>query len=823
MDTTTLLPEAPPRNLFCQAAQAYLSRGWCPIPVERNGKRPLGKDWPALRLTATEAATTWDTETPPNVGLLCGEPSKLVILDFDDPAEYARWAEAHPNAAKTRRVARDNAEPGRCHLYFALSEGQTAPPSAKGPGWDLLSTGRQAVAPPSRHPSGGTYRVVNNAPALPWKPEYRPALPQAPANPTDGTTAAGAPTAYIGKALQEECRAVAGAPEGGRNDALNSAAVKLGHWVGGGALARADAESMLLDAARAAGLPEAEARATIRSGLQAGERDPKTPPTPFQKREGVRPVLTAPEPPPQAPEPWTEPAPLSGTAGELPPWPWEALPCALADMGQAVAAAMGVHESMAGAAVLGCASIAVGNRVLLTIKGGGAPHTCRANTYWLVAAPVGSGKTPTLRPCLAPLQEWEAERLPAFKLALARWKAADAVAEARRAVLKRDAQAAAKAQEDTRDIEHRLAMLEAEAEAEPAEPRLYVEDTTSEALGRRLVGNAERMGVVSSEGRKVLRIAMGRYTAGAGGDYDLWLAGHAGDPHRVDRQGRPPYDLQAPCLSALLFVQPDALQAAGADPEARACGFLARFLYLVPPGGAAGAYPRDTVPEPVAAAYRRTIRAILELPTRTDPDGAPCPRPAALLPEAFDLWTDLYLGWGGELNAAAGVGNLFLAQWLAKCREHGARLALLFAVVETVSAGGPWPGVLHVGMDTMANAARVCEHLQIHARRAAGLIGESQEIADARRVWAWIAANRPKLAELRQGEGCGPVAAVKPRDLMQAGVAGCDTAEAAGRVLRALEARGYLQAVLWQRPGAAARPHELWYVHPTAEGAPHGR
>jgi replicative DNA helicase len=548
-----------------------------------------------------------------------------------------------------------------------------------------------------------------------------------------------------------------------------------------------------------------------------------TVPPPFPHRDGGALVLTTPEPPPQAPEPWTDPAPLSGAAGELPPWPWEALPTVLAEMGRAVAATVGVHESMAGAAVLGCASIALGNRVLLTIKAGGAPHTCRANTYWLVAAPVGAGKTPAVRPCLAPLQDWEAERLPAYKLALARWKAADEMAEVKRSVLKRDAQAAVKAQEDVRDIEHRLAMLEAEAEQEPAEPRLYVEDATSEALGRRLVGNAERMGVVSSEGRKVLRIAMGRYTAGAGGDYELWLAGHAGDPHRVDRQGRPPYDLRAPCLSALLFTQPDALASIGADPEARASGFLARFLYVVPPAGAAGAYPRDTVAEAVAAAYHRTIRAILELPTRGDTDGNPCPLPAALLPDAFDLWTELYAGWGGELNDAAGAGNLFLAQWLAKCREHAARLALVFAVVETVSTGTPWPAVLHVTVDNVANAARVCEHLKEHARRAAGVIGESQEVADARRVWAWIAANRPKLVELRQAEGCGAVAAVKPRDLMQAGVSGCTDAGAAPRVLRALESRGYLQAVLWHRTGTAARPHELWYFHPTAEGGPHGR
>ena len=36
--------EAPIRTRHCQAAQAYLSRGWRPIAVEANGKRPLAKN-----------------------------------------------------------------------------------------------------------------------------------------------------------------------------------------------------------------------------------------------------------------------------------------------------------------------------------------------------------------------------------------------------------------------------------------------------------------------------------------------------------------------------------------------------------------------------------------------------------------------------------------------------------------------------------------------------------------------------------------------------------------------------------------------------------
>jgi hypothetical protein len=482
------------------------------------------------------------------------------------------------------------------------------------------------------------------------------------------------------------------------------------------------------------------------------------------------------------------------------------MPSALQAMGQDVAIAVGVHESLAAAGALGMASIALANRVELTIKPG---HVCRANTYWLVAAGIGTGKTSVMRPFLPPLLDWEAGQLDAFRNRLARWQAAQLVIDGRRAAMKREA---GKPDTDMRELEARLARLELEVGEEPEEPRLFAEDATSEALGKRLAGNSERMGVVSSEARKVLQLARGRYNE-KGGDLDLWLKAHAGDPHRVDRQGRPPYDLRSPCLSALLFTQPDALQAIGADPEARASGFLARFMYVVPPGGGATEYPTDSVPDRVARAYRNTVTGILNLSTAIDRDGNHGPLPATLAPEAYDLFRSSYGRWGRELNEVAQAGNVFLATWLGKCREHAARLALLFAVVESVSTGQAVPGLV-VSLADMDAAIRLCDHLRIHAERAAGVIGETPEAAAAARAWEWIVQGGARLAGKREAEGCGAVVAVKARDLVQAGLPGCDSTEAASKVLGTLEERGYLQAVLWARPGASARPHELWFVNP---------
>jgi hypothetical protein len=83
-------------------------------------------------------------------------------------------------------------------------------------------------------------------------------------------------SAYAEAALQKEIQAVLTEPSGNRNNRLNDAALALGTLVGSGLLNRQAVEQGLLSAALANGLGEAESRRTIRSGLEAGIREPRT-------------------------------------------------------------------------------------------------------------------------------------------------------------------------------------------------------------------------------------------------------------------------------------------------------------------------------------------------------------------------------------------------------------------------------------------------------------------------------------------------------------------------------------------------------------------
>ena len=74
--------------------------------------------------------------------------------------------------------------------------------------------------------------------------------------------------------MNRECEEVAACTQGERNHRLNTAAYKMGGYIWAG-LSESEAESALLSAALACGLPESESRKTIASGLRAGRMEPR--------------------------------------------------------------------------------------------------------------------------------------------------------------------------------------------------------------------------------------------------------------------------------------------------------------------------------------------------------------------------------------------------------------------------------------------------------------------------------------------------------------------------------------------------------------------
>ncbi len=224
------------------AARDYCRCGLFPIPIsapvngdENSGKRPSLPRWQDLRIGLDEVGRCFADPTL-NVGILTGDPSRIVVLDFDEGQAYHEWARRHPEAAQTYTVARDNAEPGRCHVYFVVPPGYPLPknvPKSR-TGWgDLLSTGRQVVAPPSRHHTGGQYCVVIRPDRLvEWRDEYLPeSLVSQQQDGAKGAQAASkrSPENELAAVLPDDMVRLIenGVTQGGRNDAAFRLACRL--------------------------------------------------------------------------------------------------------------------------------------------------------------------------------------------------------------------------------------------------------------------------------------------------------------------------------------------------------------------------------------------------------------------------------------------------------------------------------------------------------------------------------------------------------------------------------------------------------------------
>ncbi|MEU9870682.1 bifunctional DNA primase/polymerase [Actinomadura sp. NPDC048021] len=298
------------------AAMACAARGWHVFPLQPRDKRPLSQftDWEAHATTdPARIRAFWERGPAFNVAVACG-PSGLIVVDLDTPkpgeTPPPEWAlpgvnegadvlavlcERHGEAFPTDTFTVTTRRRGGMHLYFTPPPGNelrnTSGRYRTGLGWliDTRACGGYVVAPGSYVdlPDGaGPYRIVNDVPPAPlpaWLARLLTAPHQVPslgAN-SDAGTVADLP-AYVQAALKGEAARVADAVTGGRNHALNKAAYNLGRLTGAGALDHETAAAVLFEAAvvhfgpTRADVTPAEARATIRSALAAGARNPRT-------------------------------------------------------------------------------------------------------------------------------------------------------------------------------------------------------------------------------------------------------------------------------------------------------------------------------------------------------------------------------------------------------------------------------------------------------------------------------------------------------------------------------------------------------------------
>lgn len=263
-------------------AQAAAAAGEAVFPLRPNSKLPLIKDWENKATTNRLQISTWWTEEPnANYGIATG-PSRLVVVDLDvhDGTQSALvemqrlLARNGYGSIQTRIVETPS---GGLHLYFRSPEGVELRNTAGklAPGIDTRAHGGFVVGAGSEI-DGKLYRIARQAPILDLPPFLIEELGQPSQAPIrrQPVLLSEAISAYVRKAMENEIGRLLQAKEGTRNHELNRCSFKLGRLVGSGALASDMAETALLAAGMKIGLPEAECRTTIKSGLDAGALKP---------------------------------------------------------------------------------------------------------------------------------------------------------------------------------------------------------------------------------------------------------------------------------------------------------------------------------------------------------------------------------------------------------------------------------------------------------------------------------------------------------------------------------------------------------------------
>ena len=241
----------------------------------QRGKHPRGQ-WSRLATPSPRLIRAQLAGGPWNIGIACKQ-SCLLVVDEDQPGAFAAFAASIGQVIEPT-FAVDTAK--GCHWYYRQDHGAPLGNSRgrlAGHGIDIrgggAGLGGYVVGPASVHQTGVIYTPADSsAPILPvpaWLAEA--CSPQM----QDAERGRNGPASAFG-ALRGIVRVVLEAtPERDRNTRLYWAACRAAEMMSSGQVDEVTATGLLVEAATHTGLPEAEARRTIASGLRSRAQCPQ--------------------------------------------------------------------------------------------------------------------------------------------------------------------------------------------------------------------------------------------------------------------------------------------------------------------------------------------------------------------------------------------------------------------------------------------------------------------------------------------------------------------------------------------------------------------
>lgn len=266
------------------AAVDLARAGFAVFPIrdwgDGDGWKPIADFNNRASSDAAQVLRWWVQWPDARVGLLAGERNGISVLDLDtkngkdgiaslDALGFSDVTEISPVRVRTPS--------GGWHLFFRHEPRLKNSASRIGSGVDVKTTGGFVVAPAS-HKDGVIYAIEGAALGSVELPPFPEKL--IPVNEFDATPAVPIENAtdeqreWAAEHLSGLASGLSAMGEGGRNDALNAAAMWAGGAAAHGFVDRAAAEGALLPAAEICGLAKREARSTFNSGWKAGQKSP---------------------------------------------------------------------------------------------------------------------------------------------------------------------------------------------------------------------------------------------------------------------------------------------------------------------------------------------------------------------------------------------------------------------------------------------------------------------------------------------------------------------------------------------------------------------
>ncbi len=694
-----------------ETALAYAELGWhvFPAPVgERKShkcaERSDGRKWGATS-DPDEIASDFARWPRANVGIMTGPESGLVVIDVDTLVGHANDGMAAMAALVMKHgplpVTVEAATPsGGRHLYYRFPEGETIQSLAGhiAPGIDQRGNGGIVIAPPSRKPDGRAYTWTNP----PWLfdvadcPEWlleRARKAGRPHNTPPPRTDRFSKWGEV--AIDGVLADLRKAPEGQRNDALNTAAFRLGQVAGAGLIGEGDAIPHLRATAQAIGLNAGETDATIKSAWEAGLANPRGPEDRHTGGERID---------PETGEITCAAATFQSAADPVDLWaghsapelPAGLLPAPIETFARSQGATMGVDPAGLAMACLAVCAAAITDAIELQVKQHDPTWRESARLWVALVGSPSMKKSPMISAAARPLRKIDAELMERYTKAQAAYGL--------------------------------LTAKEKKAADRPRQERRIISDSTIEAA-QEVLKDSPR-GVLSLQDElSGFFGSMDKYAPGKGAmaDRGFWLQAYNGGSYSLNRIGRGAALIPNCSISLVGGIQPEPIRAIAGDTHDD--GLIQRLIPIVLRPSSVG---RDAPNDGTTAAYERLIDALNSLqagdaPLRFDADA----RAVRERLEREHL----------ELVQSLESVSPKMAAHLGKHDGLFARLCVLWHCIER-QQGGRVPDII-----TGETAERVAQFMVRFIRRNAvafyaGLLGMSHGHDRLVQLAAWIVAEK---------------------------------------------------------------------------------